>query len=176
MTRCLARQPCVFPRSGARLAICAVLVSTEAIAGCPGGGRRPPDVFNDATADGPAYDGPPVRPMIIHGCTEEAYVNRTDPAADRTVYFGTIGYRFDPPCERIARGQSVTFVGPFSSHTLTPGVAPGRVSDDPGSPGNPILQSTSGSTASFMFEVPGYFPYYCQQHGSASMYGVILVR
>ncbi len=153
------------------------LVTALVVAGCPGGGRRPPDHSDDATqGDGPAYDSPPVPPMIIHGCTNEAYENRADPAADRTVYFGTVGYRFDPQCLRIARGQSVTFVGPLPSHTLTPGVAPGRVSDDPGSPDNPIQQSASGSTATFTFDSPGYYPYYCQQHWSANMYGVVLVR
>jgi len=173
----LTRRPRARTGSACRLSIGATLVSAVLVAGCPGGGRRPPDHSDDATslADGPDYDGTPLTPMIIHGCTDEAYANRSDPSADRTVYFGTVGFLFDPPCMRIARGQSVTFAGPFSSHTLTPGVAPGRVSDDPGSPDNPIQQSNSGSSATFTFNTRGYYPYYCQQHWNSNMYGVILV-
>lgn len=173
----LTRRPFAGTGSARRLSICATLVSAIVGAGCPGGGRHPPDHSDDATsqADGLNDDVPPLAPMIIHGCTDEAYTNRSDPGAERTVYFGTVGFVFDPPCMRIARGQSVTFTGPFSSHTLTPGVAPGRVSDDPGSPDNPIQQSNSGSSATFTFNARGYYPYYCQQHWNSNMYGVILV-
>ena len=78
----------------------------------------------DASASLP-YSGPP-----LNGCTPSSFVDRSRPSDDRTISFG--GFKasgamsFDPPCVRIAAGQSVTWSGPFVFHPFSPGTSRAR--------------------------------------------------
>ena len=120
---------------------------------------------------GPETSGP-----VIHGCDDASYFARTGASDDRRIGFGTalgsgaVGYA--PKCLTIAAGQSVTFVGDFSTHPLVPGEYAG----DAGTPGNPIPSQRSGSVdLSVTFSSAGYFPYYCDLH-APTMVGVVHVQ
>ncbi len=105
----------------------------------------------------------------VNGCT--SYTDATADSASRTVTFTYPSY--SPKCLMIAAGQSVTFSGSFSSHPLTPGVAPD--SSGTASPNNPIPATSSGSSLTVSFPNPGTYPYYCALHFAAGMTGVIQV-
>ncbi len=118
-------------------------------------------VPSDATA---AFD-------VVNGCNPGDYVDLSAASATRTVIFTLPTYT--PKCARIAAGQSVTFSGTFSFHPLTPGVPPGQTGT--ASPSNPITVTNTGTTASFTFPTAGFYPYYCANHASMGMVGVIQV-
>jgi plastocyanin len=112
----------------------------------------------------------------LHGCDASKYADRSAAAADRRIGFGTalespaLGY--SPACMTITAGQSVTFVGSFSTHPL----APGEFQGNRGTLPTPIERRTSGQEdAVFTFSSPGLYPYYCESH-APTMVGVIRVR
>ena len=112
----------------------------------------------------------------INGCTTASAVNRTAPAADRTIEFAN--YSYDPPCIRIRAGQGVTFVAngdSFLSHPLFPGrIVDGIQMPDDTSP-IPII-GDERTMLNVEFDNPGTFAYFCGQHGvSNHMYGVVYV-
>jgi plastocyanin len=88
----------------------------------------------------------------FNGCTAEMFVDRSANGADRTIGFGgegnSLGFSFAPMCMTIAAGQSVTWVGAFATHPLTPGV-PGDARA--GAAGNPIRVTMSGTTTAVTF-------------------------
>lgn len=115
---------------------------------------------------------------IFNNCAPSAFIDRSAAAADRTVSFGgqngSPPFNYAPRCVRIAAGQSLTFTGLFSVHPLTPGSNPSNRTT--GSPGNPITETTSGTTAMFTFTTPGTYPFFCAQHFNAGMMGAVLVQ
>jgi plastocyanin len=98
----------------------------------------------------------------------------TDYVAGTTINFGgTVGFNYDPQCLKVAAGATVTFSGDFVVHPLVPSATRG----DP--PNNPIVNTSDGTTASFVFPMPGFYAYLCNFHGSddgAFMSGVIWVQ
>lgn len=113
----------------------------------------------------------------LNGCTDSTFTDRSDPMAQRVIAFGgamgSPATNFAPPCITITQGQSVTFVGNFSSHPLTPGEYRGL---HLGSDNNPIPATTSGDTPrEVTFPTTGNFPFYCQIHHALGMHGVVRV-
>jgi plastocyanin len=108
-----------------------------------------------------------------NGCT--SFTDATAAGASRVINFGgNLGNTYDQKCLAIAVNQQVTFSGSFTTHPLSPGLAPSR----PGgtdSQNNPIRSTSSGSSASFTFVNAGTYPYYCTAHQSQGMYGAIQV-
>lgn len=98
----------------------------------------------------------------INGCAEGDFVDGTDDGFDRTVLIGADGLVFTPKCLKIAAGQSVVFEGSLATHPLAPGNA---ADNDAGSPDNPIVETTTGSSVEFTFDAPGTYPYFCEAHG-----------
>jgi len=98
----------------------------------------------------------------------------TDYVTGSTINFGgTLGFNYDPDCLKVAAGATVTFSGDFVTHPLTPSAMRG----DPAN--NPIVNMSSGTTASFVFPNPGFYAYLCNFHGSDDgqfMAGVIWVQ
>jgi plastocyanin len=98
----------------------------------------------------------------------------TDYVTGTTINFGgAVGLNYDPKCLEVAAGTTVTFSGDFVSHPLVPSAMRG----DP--PNNPIVNMSDGTTASFVFPMPGFYAYLCNFHGSddgAFMSGVIWVQ
>ena len=109
----------------------------------------------------------------INGCT--SFTNATAPA---TINFGgNLGNVYDQPCIAISANQQVTFSGSFSAHPLRPGLAPSQSGGpDAGSPNNPILSTSTGTSARFTFVNTGTYPYYCSVHEGVGMFGAIQVR
>jgi plastocyanin len=89
------------------------------------------------------------------------------------VFGGTTGYVYAPACLEVPSGTTVTFVGDFASHPLSPSALRGT------RPGNPITNVSAGASASFRFSVPGLYAYFCGFHGTlddgTGMAGVVRV-
>jgi plastocyanin len=98
----------------------------------------------------------------------------TDYVAGTTINFGgAVGFAYAPQCLKVAAGATVTFSGDFVTHPLVPSATRG----DPAN--NPIVNMSDGTTASFVFPMPGFYAYLCNFHGSddgTSMAGVIWVQ
>jgi plastocyanin len=83
---------------------------------------------------------------------------------------------YTPKCAKILPGWSVVFTGDatdFGVHPLFPSSSRGDAAD------NPITQVLSGTTSPvFTFSKPGFYGYYCIEHGTDSgsgMAGVVWV-
>ncbi|HEY4395925.1 MAG TPA: hypothetical protein VGP64_17795 [Polyangia bacterium] len=107
--------------------------------------------------------------MAIAPCkTESTYVSNMTQIA----FGGTLGLAYSPSCLKVAPGTTLTYSGDFSTHPLTPSVTRST-------PGNPIVSTSSGTTASFTFTTPGFYGYFCLVHGDEEgegMSGVIWVQ
>lgn len=136
--------------------------------GPDGGPDAGPDGGPDAGPDGGPDGGVPT----VNGCSSASYTDGSAPGFNRTVSFTFSAYT--PRCLTVAVGQSVTFSGAFGSHPLLPGTAPS--SSGPGSSGNPIAATSAGSSATFNFAAAGVFPYYCNFHEAAGMFGAIQAK
>jgi plastocyanin len=98
----------------------------------------------------------------------------TDYVAGTTINFGgAVGFNYDPKCLKVSAGATVTFSGDFLTHPL----APSAMRGDPAN--NPIVNMSDGTTASFVFPMPGFYAYLCNFHGTDDglfMSGVIWVQ
>lgn len=94
------------------------------------------------------------------GCV--AFTDLSDASALREVRFGRGADTYEPKCVRIRVGQALTFRGNFDSHPLDP--ACGAASA--------ITSTSGGQLASFTFNTPGTFGYYCSAHGSSTGSGM----
>ena len=86
------------------------------------------------------------------GCV--SFSDATAEDADRTIHFQN--YSYDPKCLIIRSGQTVTFVGDFITHPLTPSCGPELL----------LEYRDTGATASFVLESSGIYGYYCLDHGN----------
>jgi plastocyanin len=101
--------------------------------------------------------------------SESAYVSNTTAVA----FGGTLGLNYSPACLKAAPGTTITFSGDFATHPLTPSTS--RTSPGP----SPIVSTDTGTTKSFTFTAPGFYGYYCLQHGDDqgdAMAGMIWVQ
>jgi plastocyanin len=127
-----------------------------------------PDAAQSAGPDA-AVAGPdasyPTCATAFAGCS--SYVDATGSGANRTISFTCCQY--SPKCMKVLAGQSVTFSGSFSTHPLHQSCGPSLAIDT----------TAAGSTASFVFDTPGEYGFYCSVHGTpegAGMAGSILVQ
>jgi plastocyanin len=98
-----------------------------------------------------------------------AYVSNTTQIA----FGGTLGLNYSPACLQTTPGATITFSGDFATHPLIPSTI--RITQS----SNPIVMTTSGTTASFIFNAPGFYGYFCGAHGDDQgddMSGVIWVE
>lgn len=158
------------PRGFARVFL-AAMYAAGSMLGC--GDSTPTDTPNDA--------GP-----TTNGCTAAMFVDRTAPAAARTVGFGGAEgsgpFTYSPRCMTVAAGQTVTFTAgstsTFGVHPLSPGTADAMGTQvDGGSPNTPIPRVTDGNMrmVTVTFPTAGTYPYFCEFH-APGMAGVIQVR
>jgi plastocyanin len=134
--------------------------STPGAGGGGGGGT---------TGSGGSGGGIPFMAMIPCG-TEALYVS-----TGTTIAFGGSdpGFNYAPKCLKVSAGATVTFNGDFTMHPLIPSVSRGTIA------GNPIVETKTGTTASFTFPAAGFYAYLCQFHGADDqefMNGVIWVN
>ncbi len=90
-----------------------------------------------------------------------------------TIMFGgSLGMNFSPKCLKVSAGAMVTVSGMFSAHPLAKSTR--------GTAGNPIQDTSTGTSAMVMFSSPGFFPYRCTKHSTADdgdgMSGVVWVQ
>jgi plastocyanin len=108
--------------------------------------------------------------MAFAPCASESvYVSNTTAIA----FGGTLGFNYSPACLKAAPGATLTFSGDFATHPLMPSTS--RTTPGP----NPIVSTDTGTTKSFIFEAPGFYGYFCLQHGDDqgdAMAGVIWVQ
>jgi plastocyanin len=110
----------------------------------------------------PPYDGGP-----LNECTEANFMDLTDPGATREINFpGNSGQNlYEPSCVRIKVNQDVTWLGDFTQHPLEP---------FGGSPGNPIVATSTGTSYQQAFAVAGTFGFHCMNH--TTMLGAVRVE
>src|SRR5579862_1521222 len=103
-------------------------------------------------------------------CTAADYV--TTPTTITFPGNGTFAYT--PKCLTVTVNSMVTFSGAFTNHPLTPSTR--------GTQPSPIMLTNTGTTQTFTFSAPGFYPYYCGFHGAddglggLGMAGVIQVQ
>lgn len=131
--------------------------------------RRPllPFVFAGLATLAPAAHG-----QTVNGCTYAAATPAWDAPA-RQILLG-VGFSYAPACLAVRSGQSVQWSMSFTSHPLRAGEVIGGVPQAP-DPGNPIQSTSSGTSVTFAFPEAGDYPYYCDNHFSFDMYGVVYV-
>lgn len=132
-------------------------------AGCPDGARclSPIDCASAVCVGGSCAAAEGACEGSYAGCA--AFVDLTDPGANRTIVFSPGGRIYVPACARVRLGQTLTFEGSFADHPLRPACGPA-----------PFIAPTSqGSVVSFTQQSAiGTFGYYCVTHGSLSGTGM----
>jgi plastocyanin len=119
--------------------------------------------------DGGGGDGSAAFVAFAPCTSESAYVSN----ATEIAFGGTLGLVYSPACLKIAAGTQVTFSGDFGTHPLAPSTTRGMPSN------NPIVVTGSGTTMSFTFDAPGFYGYFCGEHGTdqgSGMAGMIWVE
>jgi plastocyanin len=143
---------------------------TDASTGAVDAGAQSPADASSEPPDAAAAAGPdagssyPDCAASFAGCTN--YTDATAAGANRTISFACCQYT--PKCLKIAAGQSVTFSGSFGSHPLNQACGPAQV-----------IVGASAANASFPFDLPGEYGFYCGVHGTVAgggMAGSILVQ
>jgi plastocyanin len=141
----------------ARLTLLGILLATPLAVGCgdSGGGPTGPD---------PSF-------MAVAPCSMESSYTTTG----TTITFpaAATDFNYSPKCLKVTAGSTVTFSGDFSAHPLDPSETRGNTTS------NPIMLTTTGTSAPFTFPAAGFYAYYCQFHGADNgqfMDGVIWVK
>ncbi len=134
----------------------------------------PADAATDATPADAATDATPADAATDAGSTFMAFAPCNAESDYRTTtvvsFGGTFGSVYSTPCVTLRAGSSLMFSGSFGGHPLRPSTR--------GSASNPIPSTDSGSSLSVTFPAVGYYPYYCNFHGTDSgsgMAGVVRV-
>lgn len=115
---------------------------------------------------------PAAHGQTVNGCTFAAATPAWD-AATGQILLG-VGFSYAPACLAVRSGQSVQWSMSFTTHPLRAGEVIGGVPQTP-DPGNPIQSTSSGTSVTFAFPEAGDYPYYCDNHQSFGMYGVVYV-
>jgi plastocyanin len=84
------------------------------------------------------------------------------------------GLSYTPPCIRVKSGTNVVFSGSFTNHPLVGGEVKNGM-EMPAASGPFVPATTSGSSKTFTMSMPGTYPYYCDFHSSAGMFGTVFV-
>jgi plastocyanin len=145
----------------AALALVACGDSGSDTTGSGGGGTGGSADGGNTTTDG----GGGSAPAGLNGCSDTNYQDRTDAAADHEITWDLSVGSSDERCLEIKAGQSVKFVGNFTTHPLQE-----KGGDTP----NPIADADlSGADTTVTFDTAGEFGFVCGVH--ASMTGAIKV-
>ena len=104
--------------------------------------------------------------MVLAPCGAAA-----DYTTGSTVRFGgSAGNTYSPRCLTVRVGDTVTWEGTFSAHPLVPSTR--------GSASNPIARVATGTSAPVRFTRAGFYPFFCDFHGTdtgGGMAGVVRV-
>lgn len=103
-------------------------------------------------------------------CTKMSDYMAISGTSTTVMFGGALGDAYSPKCISVKTGTMVTWMGDFTSHPLRPSTR--------GTTGNPIMATSSGTTATFTFGSVGFFPWFCNFHGTdqgSGMSGVVQV-
>ncbi|MEZ4391674.1 MAG: hypothetical protein R3A48_11305 [Polyangiales bacterium] len=144
--------------------------------GCFGGGVCR-DLRSDAAHCGACGSACPTGQTCVDGACQTPFTALApcnvpgDYTTGNTVTFGgTLGSAYQPRCLTVRLGESVIFSGNFAGHPLMPSTR--------GTSNTPITRTAAGVTNTIRFRGVGYFPYFCEFHGTDSgsgMAGVVRV-
>jgi plastocyanin len=151
----------------------AVILTAVACAACSSSSSSPTTDVDASTPEdsGPAADtgSPDASVSPVNGCGPTQFAANDHSAANdpRAITFAPTAtpMQFSPNCMSIKAGQSVTWTGDFTDHPFEP---------MPALDNDPIMEVTSGTTATVTFPVAGTFGYDCANHPSI-MLGAIQV-
>ncbi|MEP7119300.1 MAG: plastocyanin/azurin family copper-binding protein [Byssovorax sp.] len=115
-------------------------------------------------------------PTLVNGCDPAALEDHTKDATVEIKFGGaTIGIAYAPPCIKVKSGTMVTFTGDTSVHPLAGGeVIVGKAAT--ADPNSPIKATTGVATVTFAISPAGSYPYFCTEHYSAGMKGLIVAE
>lgn len=125
-----------------------------------GGGGRAPETDGGAGSDGAS----PIAYTDYCGCRFASAEDHTGQTAVTVSFGGSLGDAYWPNCIKVDAGTAVTFSGGFSDHPF--GVA--STTD----PGNPAMDTFTGTSATFTYSTAGTFGYYCYYHGTPTGQGM----
>lgn len=114
--------------------------------------------------------------MLVNGCDPTALEDHTADATVEIKFGDPVGLVYAPPCIKVKSGTMVTFTGNTSVHPLAPGevIAGKSPVIDAKSP----IKATTGGPASVTFAIApaGSYPYFCTEHYSIGMKGLIVAE
>ena len=137
-------------------------------------------VLDSNSSDSPARDAGDAGDATGMGGTGGAAFVNVKPCSSESDYksgtstiTATAILKYSPNCLKIKTATAVKFSVDFALHPLRPSARRGDTAN------NPIRATDTGSEATFTFDKPGFFGYFCNYHGSnddgAGMEGVIWV-
>jgi plastocyanin len=107
----------------------------------------------------------------INGCDATNTTDLTGLATTTVTFSGTT---YNPPCIRVKVGTTVTFSGSFSAHPLVGGEFKNGM-EIPAASGPFVPATNVGFAKTFQMSAAGTYPYYCDFHSSAGMFGTVFV-
>jgi len=110
--------------------------------------------------------------MAFSPCNSESAYTTTG----NTINYGGTSLTYTPKCLKVAAGSQVTFAPASSSDSFS---AHPLMHSTRGTQPSPITETKTGAMATFTFATPGFYPFYCEFHGSDDgtfMSGVIWVQ
>jgi plastocyanin len=141
-------------------------------AGGAGGAATGAGGAGGATGAGGAGGASTLPFMALSPCSTEGAYTTTG----NTIAYGGTSLTYTPKCLKVAAGSQVTFAPASSSDTFA---GHPLMHSTRGTLPSPITETKTGTMATFTFATPGFYPYYCEFHGSDEgtfMSGVIWVQ
>ncbi len=114
-------------------------------------------------------------PTLVNGCDPKALEDHTTDTTVEIKFGDTVGLKYAPPCIKIKSGTMVKFTGSTLAHPLAPGeVVMGTPVPDAKSPIKATMDAAPSVT--FTLATAGSYPYYCTDHYSSGMQGLIVAE
>lgn len=116
-------------------------------------------------------------PTLINGCDLSALEDHTKDATVEIKFGGAvIGIAYQPPCIKVKSGTMVTFTGDTGVHPLAGGeVIVGKAAT--ADPNSPIKETSAGPpSVTFAIAPAGNYPYFCTEHYSVGMKGLVVAE
>ena len=114
-------------------------------------------------------------PTLVNGCDPTALEDHTMDATVEIKFGDPVGLVYSPPCIKVKSGTMVTFTGNTGLHPLAGGavvVGKPAVQD----PASPIKGSAGPATVTYAISPAGSYPYFCTEHYSIGMKGLIVAE
>jgi plastocyanin len=115
-------------------------------------------------------------PTLVNGCDPTALEDHTKDATVEIKFGDATGLTYAPPCIKVKSGTMVTFTGNFAVHPLAPGETKTGVVPVPDGTSPIKATSTAVPSAAFAISPAGSYPYYCTEHYSIGMEGLIVAE